>query len=1470
MATSVASLLKLVDNGTTNNYPDWSSFMLTYFMCTTVEDINLLQVVKGTSKRPTLSPDAKEEDASKVLARQFKWDKADKSAVLVIKTTIPEALLPTIRHLDTSQEVWQHLESAYDNSTATSIATKVGALFQVRLEATSNMSTYLSTFFNIWTELKTLGVNMDEPILCAILIYCLPDEYLLERGILVQGKREDLVLAKIRPYLLNAELNHKAQSAHALNASPGPRNPGRRNSFPPCQYVAQRGPYKGKRCNGTNHPTTTCFRKLNDWFFAKTGKTGKKWSVMDKALLLECGKLADSNGAVPQALWASPQDVKDDPPQDEDTHDPRANVMFGNIEGPFSSAYLASYHAQEGILDSGCTDHVIGSASAMTDYTHLHTPLPISGFGSNMACSAVGKGSILLPSNPPTTSPGALHVPSVRHNLYSISRLQDAGLGTYFPPRSSSALVLNSSGHIVASVSREHNLYTLRPSSFLQHPTAFASTGSLEPPPSLSDPSILYHYRLGHCNFNYLHLMARDSMATGLPESLPVPPSSGGLTCVTCTQGKLSSTPHPPSTSRASAPLELVHMDLCGKVDPPTRHRQSYFLTIVDDFSRYSAVLLLPKKSDTTAAFQAWAKLATNKLNMPLKAIRTDGGREFLNHSMATWCQAHGIEHQHTLPDSPQQNGIAERRNRTLLNMVRCMLTFSKAPQSFWGFALLYASHILNCLPTSTLKGITPAEAWSGNKPDVSNIRIFGSTAYVLIPKEHRTKVAPKARTCVLLGLNPSAVGYLLYDPVTRTELHSQDVQFDEVHPYYATPSIQHADPPTIPFSFPTSSPPLPAPSPVLSPPHPAPSPPALAPSPSPLPSPDRSFDPPDSALGVPPIQYSTRRARTLTPTATLPPSAITLPSPSSPAHLPVLPDGGDLEIREDRAEDFASAQAFCAFVASFLADGPDPLPRFKPFYPSYGAQALAASPSTSQVPGSYQEALSSKDAPLWWEAMCEEIAAFKETGTFELVPRPKGKNIVDGKWLYKVKQVVAAVAKPHKARYVAKGFSQRQGVDYFDTFSPTAKHTTLRVLLHIAAALDLELHQMDVSVAFLQGDLAEEIYLKPAPGFEDPSNPDWVWLLKRPVYGLKQSPRQWHAKLKDTLLAMGFTPSFADPSLFIRIQPGFFVLVYVDDFTLASNSSDDLKAFKRELMQQFKMKDMGEISHYLGMTMTRDRKARTITLSQQAYIEDVLQRFGMGDCTPVKTPLPTNLDGIYTPVTEPCKHPYPQLVGCLMYAMVCTRPDLAFPVSVLSRYVAPGRHADIHWELGKRVLRYLQGTKHLALTLGGPTPIQLEGYSDASWADNQTDRRSSQGYGFSLGSGLVSWRSTRSSSVALSSTEAELYACTMAAQEATWLSTLLAEFNHPQVTPTLWCDNLSTIALAKNPMYHSRTKHIQLRHFFIREMVEEGTLLLRHVPTEDNLADNFTKPAPSADYLLSLLPKIGLLPPPAHSNGST
>ncbi|CAI7881290.1 unnamed protein product [Closterium sp. NIES-53] len=425
-------------------------------------------------------------------------------------------------------------------------------------------------------------------------------------------------------------------------------------------------------------------------------------------------------------------------------------------------------------------------------------------------------------------------------------------------------------------------------------------------------------------------------------------------------------------------------------------------------------------------------------------------------------------------------------------------------------------------------------------------------------------------------------------------------------------------------------------------------------------------------------------------------------------------------DVLEDRQEDFECLAAAAPHLVSMLLaregdqDAPDiPTPR------------------------SYAEAIAGEYSSEWQTAMDAEMASWKSTGTYVDEVPPPGANIVSGMWIFR-------------------------GVDFFQTFSPTLKKTTLRVLLHVAAQRDYELHSLDFSKAFLQGSLHEKIWLRCPPGFTGSFPLGTQWSLRRPVYSFRQAPHGWHDTLRTTLAALGFAPSTAEPSLFLRTDTSllpFYVLMYV-------LSSEALALVKLELQKRHTCTDLGELRSSLSLQITRDRARRTITLTQSHMVQQVLQRFGFTWSSAQATPLATGHSLSAPPSDETVEPsgPYPELVGCLMYLMTCIRPDFAYPLGLLARYVAPGRHRKVHMDAAKRVLRYLCSTSGMGLVLGGRGDVVLIGHSDASWVDDQATQRSSQDYTFSLGSGSVSWRSTRSSSVLGSSCEAEIYATAMAA----------------------------------------------------------------------------------------------------------
>ena len=499
--------------------------------------------------------------------------------------------------------------------------------------------------------------------------------------------------------------------------------------------------------------------------------------------------------------------------------------------------------------------------------------------------------------------------------------------------------------------------------------------------------------------------------------------------------------------------------------------------------------------------------------------------------------------------------------------------------------------------------------------------------------------------------------------------------------------------------------------------------------------------------------------------------------------------------------------------------------------------------------PLSLCEALQSEDASKWEAAMQEEYDSLMTNGTWELAPLPKGRKSVGCKWVFRTKKDATGEVVRHKARLVAKGFLQVAGVDFHETFAPVAKFNTIRCILALGAALDLEIHQMDVKTAFLNGDLEEDIYMSQPQGFEEKGMEHLVCKLKKSLYGLKQSPRAWYQRIDSFFIKEGFTRCEADHSLYI-MQTGEFllmVLVYVDDLIILASLHAKLEWLKAKLKGEFQMSDLGELKYCLGVAFERNRKARTITMCQRKYIKEVLKRFNMEDCKPIGTPLDVNVKLMKLSVEEfeaiegeMEGVPYKAGVGSLMYAMVATRPDLAFAVSMVSQFMS--RAGPSHWSAVKRIMRYLQGTLEYKLCLGG-TNIELRGYCDADWAGDANERRSTTGYVFFIGDGAISWNCKRQPTIALSTTEAEYMATSQSTKEAIWLRKLLGDVGCVQVdATTIMCDNQGCIALAKNPTHHSRTKHIDVQHHFIREKLESGEISLRYCPTEDMVADVLTK----------------------------
>ncbi|OBZ79951.1 Retrovirus-related Pol polyprotein from transposon TNT 1-94 [Grifola frondosa] len=492
--------------------------------------------------------------------------------------------------------------------------------------------------------------------------------------------------------------------------------------------------------------------------------------------------------------------------------------------------------------------------------------------------------------------------------------------------------------------------------------------------------------------------------------------------------------------------------------------------------------------------------------------------------------------------------------------------------------------------------------------------------------------------------------------------------------------------------------------------------------------------------------------------------------------------------------------------------------------------------------PQSYEEAMSRPDAERWKAACAEELLTFVKAELYDEVERPRDRKVVGCKWVFRIKRGPDGEIEKYKARVVAKGFTQVEGVDYTDTFAPVTKFASIRALLALAAKLDLEIHQMDVKSAFLNGNLDEEIFMACPPGFQGARN--IVWQLRKALYGLKQASREWYKKIRAEFESLGFTRSNADHSVFYKNEDGvlLIVAVYIDDMLIFCNSLPAVEALKADLGSHYDMTDLGEARRILNIKIIRDRARRTIELTQRQYVESILTHQGMADCRPVSTPMAQNLKLLKLSDAEIDATPYQSALGSLMYAMLGTRPDLAFAVGALSKHAAhPGEE---HWTALMHVYKYLRATTDLRLVYDGNAKGEFPlCYVDANWASDVNDRRSVTGYVYIMSGAAISWSSKKQPSTALSSTEAEYMAMAGATKEALWLRTFLDEIQQlPAAATLLLVDNQSAMALAKNAAFHDRTKHIAVRHHFIRDELEEGHIRAEYVPTGDQVADVLTK----------------------------
>ncbi|KAK3133143.1 hypothetical protein QOZ80_6AG0532910 [Eleusine coracana subsp. coracana] len=1050
-------------------------------------------------------------------------------------------------------------------------------------------------------------------------------------------------------------------------------------------------------------------------------------------------------------------------------------------------------------------------------------------FGDASGVEIKGVGSILFTakSGEHRLLTGVYYIPALRNSIISLGQLDKNG--SRMEIENGLLRVWDPRGRLLAKVKRGSNhLYILHIE--VAQPLCLAARRD--------DDAWRWHERFGHLNFEALKQLGVKEMVRDLPHIDHVE-----QLCDVCVLTKQRRFPFPQQTSfRAKERLELVHGDLCGPVTPATPGGRRYFLLLVDDLSRYMWVMVLGSKGEAADAIRRAQAAAEAECGRKLRVLRTDNGGEFTAAEFAAYCAEEGIQRHYSAPYSPQQNGVVERRNQTVVGMARALLKQRGMPAVFWGEAVVTAVYILNRSPTKALDGKTPYEAWHGRKPTVFHLRTFGCLAFA---KElgHIGKLDDRSTPGVFIGYAEGSKAYRILDPKTQCVRTTRDVVFDEGQGWAWDKAVDDGSTPTYDFTIEyvhfeeaggagsSSSPSVPEP-------------------------------PPTPALTTATSSSSTlpQPASPRTPAPTATPSGTSTPTQAHVEQSPVEL-ATPLSRDEERIDAYHDSEPLrYRTMEDILGDQPVPGPALR----DLKAQLHLA--CDDGEPRSFAEA--ERDGA-WRAAMQSEMDAVAENRTWEVADLPRGQRAITLKWVFKLKRDEAGAIVKHKARLVARGFVQQEGIDFDDAFAPVARMESVRLLLALAAQEGWCVHHMDVKSAFLNGDLKEEVYVHQPPGFVIPGKEDKVLRLRKALYGLRQAPRAWNAKLDSTLKGMGFEQSPHEAAIYRRGNGGNALLVgvYVDDLVITGTKDAEVAAFKEDMKATFQMSDLGPLSFYLGIEVHQDDSG--ITLRQTAYAKRIVELAGLTDCNPALTPMEEKLKlSRHSTAKEVDATQYRRLVGSLRY-LAHTRPDLAFSVGYVSRFMQ--RPTTEHQQAVKRIIRYVAGTlDHGIYYPRCRGEAHFIGYSDSDHAGDIDTSKSTSGILFFLGKCLVSWQSVKQPVVAMSSCEAEYIAASTASTQALWLARLLGDLlGRDTEAVELRVDSMSALALAKNPVFHERSRHIRVRYHLIRDYLKEGSIKASYINTSDQLADLLTKPLGRIKFL-ELCSRIGMVQPPHKTTHKT
>ena len=1375
-----------------NNWPAWA-----FRMETTLGSRELLDLVTGERKTPVEPDDPPGETAAASSAKREKyekdtrqWRKDNFSACSLIQQTLSAEMEIYARGIRDAKTLWDKLRDTHMKKPNLAV-NLLNELVTFTTRPNELISSLGQRLIVLRSELQQAdehfarpdGVMITNSIANQVFINALPDSCMPLRDTFRNAKdlRVEDMIPRARAAAEEERATDKIDSEYR----------------PESVMVASRGKSKDNR---KGQGLTLAERK-------------------NKFACNTCGKKGHWKADCPNARTTSPAGP---PLQRRSAH--AAQVQAGQESWDeysfFARPGKKDQRTDEWIVDTGATCHMAWNKSIFKGRLDYVNAVVSTASG---AMKAAGQGNVRLSDG--TLVSDVLYVPNLTRNLLSVAQLQEKGINIAMTER---GLVLVDGENIVATASKRDRMYILD-AMLPPGEMAFASTTEQRS----QNREWLSHRRLGHPG-----KAVTKQAASGLVEGVTEDAAAAGVceVCATC-----KSTRHigHRKTERTGEKLALVHMDLWGPAQTPTYDGKRYMLTITDDHTRKVWVGILARKGDIASAFKTWKSSAELESGCRVKRIRSDNATEIIGQELRGHIP--GVTTEQSVPYTPEQNGVAERMNRTLIDKARCMVDDLGVNRELWGEAVKTAAMIRNCMPVRGMP-LTPEEAWSGRKPDLSHLRVFGARTFVHIPKQRSNgKLEPRSWVGTLVGYTGRSI-FRVWNPQKRRVEASSHVQFDESRP---GPSL--ASPPPKEESLvvdPTGY--------------------------VETPSREHIEDIAEEAVG-PAQPEGQQRQESPVEDREMPPQAEIL-TPQLPVSAPAS-GGGIEETATQSARSLPPDTIRVAAPGDFIPGGGPVVET--PVEPARRSDRERQPPSRyggfamikgEDAPKSYRDAMERPDAVEWKVAIDKELKQIEDQRVWELVELPEGRRAVSSKWVLTVKTKPDGTTEKLKARLVARGFSQTQGEDYDLTWSPTVRYDSLRVLLAMAATMDLEVHQMDVVGAYLTADLEEEVYLELPEGFRAATGDEHkVCRLRKALYGLKQSGRVWNKLLVSFLESIGFRQSATDPGIMIQgegLTGGVVILMYVDDMLIIGRDIRRVVQVKKQLSRRFPTKDLGEVKSILNMQVTRDRRRRQLTLSQSSYCEKIMKECRMEGLNATATPMEEGflrqLSAKETTVQQKAdERTYQRAIGQLQYLACGTRPDIAFAVGVLGRF----RNQPLieHWNAIKRVFRYLSGTKDLCLRYGmnkeapgGGERIGLCGYSDSDFAGDTQDRKSTGAYVFTLGGAAVTWSSKKQRTTATSTTEAEYMALFEAGKEAQWLRqmvrVLAGSTGNDNAVP-LYEDNKAAMLVAMEPAYHPRTKHFGVQYHKVRELRQNGIIQVEYLPTEEMPADALTKALAKAQF---------------------